>query len=65
METYILIAICYGWGCYLSYKLGWNKGANKAGWVICRVLGKHLKISPDAIAADLLKMAQQQKEKLS
>lgn len=30
IETYLLIAVCYGLGCYLSWKIGVNQGVGFA-----------------------------------
>jgi hypothetical protein len=61
METYILIATCYGIGCYLSYKLGWSKGGITAANAIVSVIAAHFKMSPDAVKKQLVLMS----EKLS
>jgi hypothetical protein len=65
METYILIAACYGIGCYLSYNLGWHKGRNNGVNLVIKLMAHHFKLTIQDVARDILAMAERAREKIS
>lgn len=64
IETYVLIAVCYATGCYLSYKLGLRRGKVDMAKTIVTALANLMQKQPNEVAGLLIKQIDKQLQAL-